>query len=708
MPAVPKTAESPRRAIGPASLGPVEVTPLDAPVNGELTPVLLRVGLATDHEVLTVPCCDPRLELRLGTKTLLIDRPTSIRPDPASSKGGFYRLQVAALKDERQAGRLADDLGRRSSLPADAVFDAETDLYRVRLGRFADREAARAAIGRLEALGVDRSFVVGEGGSLEDPAFLVRHGEEAWRVRGRWLELAGPTELGVPFDGRRFRGTLAIHLNRRGRLNVVNEVSIEDYLRGVVPKEMGPALYNELEALKAQAVAARTYTLHNLGEFVAEGYDICSTPRCQVYGGMEVEHPLSDRAVADTAGEVVLWDGRLAETLYSSTCGGHTENVEVVFPAKQAAWLRGVPCIEAGATRLAGGLLRDGEPLGRLAARLWPPGAGTPAQALASRLDLLAFEAGVEVPNDRLASLELREVLRYLASIFDLTLDRDVLRQLEGGEAADASRTHLAARLAELGDLTARRSLGRDEADALVLALALDLGALEHQPARFLAVGEGHIDLRLDRLPRRLELPTRLATLRRGRASALELMAGDALELYRRRGTLVAIAHNQATRPVKLLDKHAPRRRWTLFKSDADLAASVARRYPGFPFINFQVLERGVSGRAGRVVLIGTGGERLEVEGLAIRWTFDLPDTLFEAERLRHNGRDGWMFRGRGWGHGVGMAQAGAFAMAQRGAGYRDILDHYYTDIDLGRLRPLGPRPRFNDVNPPRSPRDDL
>ena len=134
------------------------------------------------------------------------------------------------------------------------------------------------------------------------------------------------------------------------------EVSVEEYLRGVVPKEMGPELYDRLEALKAQTVAARTYTLKNLGEFADEGYDICATPRCQVYGGMGVEHPLSDEAISETSGEVMVFDGQLVEALYSSTCGGHTENVNVIFPLKDQPYLKGVACLEAGIDQVSGHL----------------------------------------------------------------------------------------------------------------------------------------------------------------------------------------------------------------------------------------------------------------------------------------------------------------------------------------------------------------
>ena len=111
-----------------------------------------------------------------------------------------------------------------------------------------------------------------------------------------------------------FRGRILIFVNDRGLLNVINELPLEEYLRGVVPKEMGPEIYDRLEALKAQTVAARTYTLKNLGEFTDEGYDICATPRCQVYGGMGNEHPLTDRAIRETAGEVLVFKDQLVGT----------------------------------------------------------------------------------------------------------------------------------------------------------------------------------------------------------------------------------------------------------------------------------------------------------------------------------------------------------------------------------------------------------
>ena len=86
-----------------------------------------------------------------------------------------------------------------------------------------------------------------------------------------------------------------------------------------------------------------------------------------------------------------------------------------------------------------------------------------------------------------------------------------------------------------------------------------------------------------------------------------------------------------------------------------------------------------------------THGETIDVEGLAVRWTLDLPDTLFSAKRLElEGGRTGWQFTGRGWGHGVGMCQLGAVGMARRGHDYRSILEHYYRGAALVKF-PVAP-----------------
>jgi len=138
-------------------------------------------------------------------------------------------------------------------------------------------------------------------------------------------------------------------------------------------------------------------------------------------------------------------------------------------------------------------------------------------------------------------------------------------------------------------------------------------------------------------------------------------------------------------------DRSSPYSAWTRFRSDSQLARNVDTRFPGVGFRDLEILERGGSGRVGRIRIVGDNGQSVEVDGLAIRWTLDVPDTLFTAKRLAPKNREaGWLFTGRGFGHGVGMCQVGSYGMAQRGHSYRDILTHYYSGAELARVRWTG------------------
>ena len=151
-----------------------------------------------------------------------------------------------------------------------------------------------------------------------------------------------------------YRTAARVFINPRGTYNVINELNIEDYLRGVVPAEMGPKIYDEVEALKAQAIAARTYAVRNLGQFKREGYDICAGPACQAYNGFSGEDPLTDRAVTETAGLVATYNGQPIDALYTATCGGETSDVGTMFPGRNEPYLKRVRCVEDEVLTIAG------------------------------------------------------------------------------------------------------------------------------------------------------------------------------------------------------------------------------------------------------------------------------------------------------------------------------------------------------------------
>jgi stage II sporulation protein D len=125
-------------------------------------------------------------------------------------------------------------------------------------------------------------------------------------------------------------------------LTLVNEVAFEDYLRSVLPNEIGTPPESDFAAVMAQAVAARSYTAAYLGRRAALGFDLYASVEDQVYAGKTRENAQSDRAVQSTRGEILTSDGAPIRALYSSACGGRTANVEDVWPWDWTAYLRSV------------------------------------------------------------------------------------------------------------------------------------------------------------------------------------------------------------------------------------------------------------------------------------------------------------------------------------------------------------------------------
>lgn len=135
------------------------------------------------------------------------------------------------------------------------------------------------------------------------------------------------------------RGSLEFLVKEAG-ITVVNLLDIESYLLAVVPSEMYPSM--DLEALKAQAIAARTYTLRTRGRYRSRGFDVLATVASSAYRGVTREHPATTQAVLETLGQVLTYQGGLAETLYTSNAGGFTAASAEVWGSGRA-YLQAVP-----------------------------------------------------------------------------------------------------------------------------------------------------------------------------------------------------------------------------------------------------------------------------------------------------------------------------------------------------------------------------
>lgn len=143
----------------------------------------------------------------------------------------------------------------------------------------------------------------------------------------------------INLEGKNYRGAITAKRLSTSDMSIVNKLELEKYLYGVVPREL-PALW-PLEALKAQAVAARGTAISNINRFRNLGFDLCNTDMSQVYGGYDSEHPNTNRAVDETKGKVLTYKGEIANTFYHSNSGGHTENSENVW-STAVPYIRGV------------------------------------------------------------------------------------------------------------------------------------------------------------------------------------------------------------------------------------------------------------------------------------------------------------------------------------------------------------------------------
>ncbi len=151
----------------------------------------------------------------------------------------------------------------------------------------------------------------------------------------------------VSLEGREYRGSMRIVREPDGTLTAINIVGLESYLQGVLPSEIGALAESRIEAMKAQAVASRSYTLFKMASSRDRSYDVVCGVGDQVYKGLSGEREVTNRAVAETLGEVAVYGGEPVRANFSSTCGGVTVNNEDAWPDEDPLpYLRSIRDVE--------------------------------------------------------------------------------------------------------------------------------------------------------------------------------------------------------------------------------------------------------------------------------------------------------------------------------------------------------------------------
>lgn len=450
-------------------------------------------------------------------------RKQSAAVTPLPSGGARYVVFVGSSSEARNARKLEDRLKLEFFEPVATAFDEKKKQYVVTIGRYRSQNDAEGMVSRLRDAGYKAPRVISDSKAPDSKPALAREipepelitdtnaraaknkvdpgasrrsnvpssRSEAKMIEAQMIAVAGDKAVasssvefivspgqaatiggGKPMTpdlasglaslrvgNRDYRGTIHFIINSRGRINVVNVLPLEQYLRGVVPMEMAGSAYSDIEAIKAQAVASRSFALATLSQHRDEGYDLVDDARAQVYGGLSAERELTSQAVEQTRGIVASYQsdsGKLdpIQALYTTNCGGRTENNEEVFGGKALPYLRSVACV-TDRQSLAG---RD-----IVTTRTVEPLNGTEGRSITREAALLTV-LGFSLPR--------RASSHYLRGTPDQDEARgwtEQLARLTDRDRPPASRADVT-RLSEFTRLVASSAYGEDRSKALASA----------------------------------------------------------------------------------------------------------------------------------------------------------------------------------------------------------------------------------------------
>lgn len=730
-------APSPRPA--PPSAQPAAARPANA-----MTPVAslpktiaeprIRVGMLTDQRAVSFPRVDDGYYLVADSGPSILRRGFTIGA-PLRDAAVRFAVQAAAISDQPSAMAFAERLRSETGQNVDSNFDPSASnggIYRILVGDFADAQSAQPLRDQLVQRGYGRDMLV-----VRRPAGLsFERRVEIVDDEGDRTTVGGASILIIPVSGdtitiaeKPYRTAARILINSRGLLNVINELGLEDYLRGVVPAEMGSKIYDELEGLKAQAVAARTYAVRNLGQFATEGFDICPGPACQAYKGFPGEEAMTDQAVRETSGLIMTYEGKPIDALYTSTCGGETSDVSTMFPGRDEPYLRRTRCVEMEMTSIAGradsGLLDDNQMNARAfaeiaglgAQRSWSAADVAAAVSAARRIIGYTNAPAVAAP----VSVRRGDVLQHLAAVFaldtaggTLTLPEDRQYFFPQTKSNDNPLHQAAAFLVKFGvwpaqdidRLDLNTSMPRDELYAILNAWLRKHATLNEVVGKIASVDGRRLAIKADGKIARFTLPDGIPIYRRlgdryQEYASVPVMIGDraTVQLNERKipTSLIVVANYDGTS----FDRTSSYADWTRSYRADEIVKSMNSRSPIQQLVDLRPITIDASHRIAEMEVTAEGGRTFILRGLPIRWSLNVPDNLFIFEKTRDpDGMDRYTFYGKGFGHGIGMCQVGAYGMAFRGWKFDQILKRFYSGIEIVPMSTVAPASRAPSAAP--------
>lgn len=532
----------------------------------------------------------------------------------------------------------------------------------------------------------------------------------------------------VRLNGKAYRGRIEVFVNSRGSLTVVNVVPLEEYLLGVVPAELG---LPHIEAQKAQAIAARTYAVANINAYGTQGFDMVPTVWSQVYKGVSIETAMGTRAVRETSGIIATYQGKPIVAYFTSTCGGRTENSENIFDHAEP-YLRGVECSLEGrqhfdpflikTVRNPAKLREDANlDLVRLMSLLavngfsmttnqitdaWLEEIPTEGE-ISNWLNQLASKFGKTFPNVNKETAKPAEVARILSAMIytpgapdTLLSDSDVNYHLAFDDAAEIPkerRPEIAMLLRDgyftlYADLTLKPNRPFSRAKMLRLIRQIYekkkwMPALQTGTTK--ASVDGKLVLRSGKSERQLAIRSDVFLFRQFGSDLYPvkesvLVGGENVRYQTDSAGAVNYLEIEPTEMPTVAENISPFTNWTISLSASAVQSRLSRYVRGIGTLyDVNIKSKGYSRRAVELEIIGSNGVKT-LKGGKIRSALRLREQLFVINK-RYSGSQvtGYTFTGRGWGHGVGMCQYGAYGLAKMGVKSDAIIKHYYTGVEL-------------------------
>ena len=689
-----------------------------------------------------------------------------------------YQIQATSLSNAENAAKVRDGIAGKLGVPVAVRLNPDNGMNQIRIGEFSTREEAQNYLPTVRRDYPDAFVVTGEarsgGGSAGSGSGSGNAGSSGGSgsgggsngggTGGRTIAaLSGANSLDLKSDdgfrifpasataflrvnGKAYRGSFDVFLNKSGRLTVVNQLAMEDYLFGVVPAEMSPDNYPEFAALAAQAIAARTYAIKNMGRYRSDGFDLTNDTRTQVYGGVEAEKAMTSDVVLKTAGIAVYHDGKPIDAMFMSTCGGRTEDFGLVYGTNSVPYLKSVVCAvehEYGDESVTltgthginetfrasdGSLANRNIELARVVG-LIPLVASVSADSLAAPLGadearrLIDAAAGITKSSRRVPSsasgitgiAERGGFLRQAADVFfgGDEIQRRISRSDENyymANLTDGAAVPEALRptIAYLMQRKLWRPTAENAVDAHALmrrgdAIALLMDWIEAEKHDILRRGDfadavGHktdkahevLNIKSGGNRREFKLARNLLIFRidAGQTTPvreMKLIGAEKLAFHLNDRNEIDFLEIELSPSGAASDRLSYAATWktTLTRASVaeklrDLAGDIGT------FMDIQPSRLGFSGRAVQIQAVGSRKTAV-LNGYRVRGALGLRDTLFTM--TREFNADGvvtsFTFSGRGYGHGVGLCQTGAYGMAKAGKSYTEILKTYYTGVDI-------------------------